>query len=108
MMEEIVNELKNVIVNEGERFVNCYSSRFSIENKGTLKQFLLTLKEEYKKILYVEVDIKIFEKCQDEEQEAKILLELINHELTGKGYDVFNQETISISSPTIHISILTK
>jgi len=99
-MEKKIKKLKSMITRE--RFFNCYSSDFSPDNKeGRLEKFLLRLKDEYKTILYVDVDIHVFEDCKDEEQEAKVLLELIDHELTGKGYNALEQETISITDALI-------
>jgi hypothetical protein len=93
MKEETVSKLKNVIVRE--RFVNCYSREFSPESQEELEQFLLKLKETYKKT-YLEIDIKEFENCENEKQETKVLLELINRELTGKGLQSVQIKAISI------------
>ena len=100
MMEKKIKKLKSMITRE--RFFNCYSPGFSPDNKeGGLEKFLVRLKDEYKTILYVDVDINVFENCTDEEQEAKVLLRLINRELTGKGYNTLEEETISITDALI-------
>ena len=89
----IICKLKNVIV--AERYVNCYSREFSPENQPEFEDFLSRLKQEYRNI-YVDIDIQSFEECENEEQEAKALLDLINMELTGKGLDTIDTEAISI------------
>jgi len=95
MVTDIVNQLIKVIVRE--RFVNCYSREFSPENQQELKHFLLKLKESYKNI-YVDIDIRKFEKSKGEEQDAKALLQLINRELTGKGIKGFQTRAFSIAT----------
>jgi len=96
MMERTVEKLINVIANR--QFVNCYSREFSPENQRELEQFLSKLKEEYKGIIYIDIDIQVFESCEDEEQEAKTLLEIINRELTGKGINNVDTQAISIAN----------
>jgi hypothetical protein len=97
-MEEIIDKLKNVIVNEGERFVNCCSAEFFPELQGELGRFLSRLKEEYKSPIYVNVNIESFENCKDEEQEVEVLLGLINGELTAKCYENVDMQAISIGN----------
>lgn len=98
MLEEIINELKDVIVIAGDRFINCYSPEFSPENNKELKRFLAALRGEHKNIVYVDVDIESFETCEDEEQEAAVLLGLINSELTAKDCESVDINAISIGN----------
>lgn len=95
-LENTISQLKKIIV--GKRFVNCYSREFSLEKQQELEQFLLKLREAYKDIIYVDIDIREFTACINEEQEVKILLELISRELTGKGLSSIHLQTISIAS----------
>jgi hypothetical protein len=95
-LEDSIGRLKTLIV--GKRFVNCYSREFSPENQQQLAQFLSKLKEAYKNIIYVDIDIQVFAACINEEQEVKILLELISRELTGKGLSSIHLQAISIAS----------
>jgi hypothetical protein len=95
-LENTISQLKKIIV--GKRFVNCYSREFSLENQQKLEQFLAKLREAYKNIIYVDIDIQKFAGCMNEEQEVKILLELISRELTGKGLSSIHIQAISIAS----------
>ena len=94
MNEATIYQLQKVIVTD--RFVNCYSREFSRKNQRKLEQFLIRLKEIYKKIPYVEIDIQEFENCENEKQEAKVLMDMINLELTGKGIKGIQEHAISI------------
>jgi hypothetical protein len=95
-LEHTINQLKKFIV--GKRYVNCYSREFSLENQQQLEQFLAKLKEAYKDIIYVDIDIREFAGCMNEEQEVKILLDLISRELTEKGISNIHLQAISIAS----------
>ena len=96
MREDTINKLKKVIVTK--RFVNCYSGGFSRENRQGLEQFLLKLKETYKNIIYVDIDIRGFGRCENEEQEANVLLDSINRELNGKDLNDPPAQAISIAN----------
>jgi hypothetical protein len=95
-LENTISQLKKIIV--GKRFVNCYSREFSLEKHQQLEQFLAKLREAYKNIIYVDIDIQKFAGCMNEEQEVKILLELISRELTGKGLSSIHLPAISMAS----------
>jgi hypothetical protein len=95
-LEDSIGRLKKIVV--GKRFVNCYSREFSPENQQQLEQFLSKLKEAYKKIVYVDINIREFACCVNEEQEVTVLLELISRELTAKGLSSIHREAISIAS----------
>lgn len=95
MIEEIVYRLKNMIANQ--RFVNCCSRKLSPENKGALDRLLSKLKEGYKNI-YVEIDIREFEKYENEKEEVKVLLESIDRELIRQGFDHFQGEAYSMAT----------
>lgn len=95
MKKETIDKLKSIIVEK--QFVNCYSRKFTPESQEELKQFLSKLKETYKST-YVGIDILGFENCENEEQEAKVFLELINRELTGQGLKTFQEQSFSIGA----------
>ena len=95
-MKDTITKLKRVIVTK--RFVNCYSREFSTENQGGLNQFLLRLKEAYNNIIYADIDILRFENCENEEQDANMLLELIKQKLTVKNLDALPTQAISIAN----------
>lgn len=95
MKEEMIYELKKTIMNK--RFVNCYSREFSTGKPEKLKQFLSLLKDMYKDV-FLRIDIREFEHCEDEEQEAEKLLESINRELTGQGLTLVQGQAFSIAS----------
>jgi len=95
-LESTINQLKKIVV--GKRFVNCYSREFPLEKQEELEQFLSKLKEAYKDIIYVDIDIQEFASCINEEQEVTILLELISGELTGKGLSRIHLQAISIAN----------
>ena len=96
MTENTLNKLKKIILIK--RFVNGYSREFSGENQQALEQFLLNLEEAHKDIIYGDIDIRSFESCENEEQEATALLELINRQLTGKGLATLPNQAISIAN----------
>jgi hypothetical protein len=95
-LESTINQLKKIVV--GQRFVNCYSRKFSLEKQQELEQFLSKLKEAYKDIKYVDIDVREFAACINEEQEVTILLELIRRELTAKGIGSIHLQAISIAN----------
>ncbi|MCI0470783.1 MAG: hypothetical protein L0Y73_03900 [Candidatus Aminicenantes bacterium] len=98
MLEEKINELKKMIVKEAGRFINCFSANFSLEDKEALDRFLVRLKEEYKDLCYLDVDIRLFDRCKDEEQEANILLNLLDKESKDRGLGGVQLKAISISN----------
>lgn len=95
MKEEMIYKLKNTIVTQ--RFVNCYSREFSPEKPEKLEEFLLKLKNSYKHI-FVRIDIREFDNCDDEEQEVEKLFESINRELTTLGLALVQVQEFSIAS----------
>lgn len=95
MKEEAIDTLKNTIVDK--RFVNCYSREFSPEKPEKLKQFLSQLKDIYKHV-FVRIDIREFEQCEDEEQEVEKLQESINRELTTLGLTLIQLHAFTIAS----------
>lgn len=95
MIEETVYRLKNMITTQ--RFVNCCSRKLSVENKEGLECLLTNLKEGYKNI-YVEIDVREFEKCENEKEEVNVLLESIDRELNRQGLDRFQGEVYSMAT----------
>ncbi|MCK4766105.1 MAG: hypothetical protein KAW12_28155 [Candidatus Aminicenantes bacterium] len=94
-MEETIKNLKKLILRE--QFVNCYSQKFSPENRSTVEQFLSSLKAIHKNVIYIDINGLLFEQCEDEEQEANLLLKLIGKEWDAKGLGEMNLKTISIA-----------
>ncbi len=93
-MEQTLAKLKKII--STKRFVNCHSREFSPENPQFFNQFLSNLKKEYKNIC-VGINIRQFENCETEEQEALVLLELINKQLVSEGLTPFASQKSPIS-----------
>jgi hypothetical protein len=95
MIQESVYRLKNIIASQ--RFVNCFSREFSPENEGELRRLLSKLKEGYNN-LYIEIDIQGFENCENEEEEAMVLLEAIDRELIRQGLAPFQGHAYAMST----------
>ena len=92
-LDDSISRLKKIIVTN--RYVNCYSRNFFQGNQKGLNRFLSKLREAYKKIIYIDIDIQVFENYESEEEEAKVLLKLINRELTEKGLKSLKIQVIS-------------
>jgi hypothetical protein len=96
MMERFFKELDNVIT--ANRYVNLYSKGFTRENENqkNLENFRSQLKKEYGKSL-IDIDIKKFEACETEEEEAEVFLELINKALKENDFKEPIANVISIT-----------
>jgi hypothetical protein len=77
MIEKFVGELLNIIT--AQRYVNLYSKGFTRDEEDLqdMERFHSKLVEEYGSIL-INIDIKGFEDCDSNEEEAAVILELIN------------------------------
>jgi hypothetical protein len=97
-----IEQLKMKIT--AKQSLNCFSREFTPGNKKKLEPLLTKLKETYNHSIYVDIDIQGFESCEEEDQEANVLLEIINRELDGKGLDPIHPPAISIASALLNWS----
>ncbi len=95
MYKKIISHLNNVIADN--QFVNCIAPAFDREDDRDLKRFRDDLRRGIRN-LQVHVDSQAFQDCKNEEQEAAVLLEMINHELEAVGQPAFSKQELSISS----------
>lgn len=96
MTEDIQKNLKDVIVQH--QFVNCYSPEFSPGDRAAIEAFLVKLRGIHKRVIYIDLDSLGFEQCQNEEEEANLLLGLIGKERQARGLGDLNMKAISITS----------
>jgi hypothetical protein len=78
-MEKCVGELVNIIT--AKKYINLYSTGFTRkkEDQKNLEPLLILLRNEYDDFL-IDIDIKVFAKCENEEDEAGVFLDLLNRE----------------------------
>jgi hypothetical protein len=90
-----MKKLRSVIVQK--QFVNCYSKEFSPGDRSTFEPFLLNIGGIHKQVIYIDIDNLNFEQCENEEQEAVLLLDLIGKEWQARGFGDLNINAISIA-----------
>jgi hypothetical protein len=103
MMERFFDELYNFIT--ANRYVNLYSKGFTQKKDGqkNVELFRSQLKKEYGNSL-IDIDIKKFENCETEEQEAEVFLDLINTALEGNDSKEPISSSISITKAMEELS----
>ncbi|MFC2146384.1 hypothetical protein ACFLRT_03380 [Acidobacteriota bacterium] len=96
MMEGFVSELTNFIT--ANKYVNLYSKGFTRkkEDQQNVGHFRSQFEKEYGNSL-IDIDITKFEACETEEDEAEVILELINKALGINGSKGPIPDAISIA-----------
>lgn len=96
MIDKFVSELDNFIT--ANRYVNLHSKRFSVEEEGNrnLQHFRSKFAEKCGNLL-IDIDVKAFETCEEAEEEAAIILELINKALKKHGFKDSISDAISVT-----------
>ncbi len=91
----IMDQLRNIIVTK--RHVNCYSHEFTRKNEKVIEQLLAQL-ESGSKHFFLAIDIRQFDRCEEQAQEANIFLDLLNSTFETDGGNRLDIEPISTAN----------
>ncbi len=83
MTEKTIRKLLNTLIMN--HFVNLHSENFSLEDRKELDEARTKIRESAEGIL-VDLDIQVFDDCETQEEEAQVLLKLINQRLASAGF----------------------
>lgn len=95
MKNEMVDELLNVIA--VRRYVNLFFREGGEEIHHIAARIVARAREAQPQNFCIDIDARAFIECRDEEQEAKLILKLINKELSKKQFNESIPEAISIA-----------
>lgn len=84
MKKDRLNELLNVIA--VDRYVNFYFRDCGSQDPQMLETIVSHTRDAQPGNYCFDIDVNAFVECEDEEQEAKVILEIINNELSQKRF----------------------